>query len=196
MKLYNVILSAILAVILVSCGGEDMDFKEIDREMDNLEWRAERLTSIVETMKSPDMRENRKTFEWHLDEFKSMYSRLENEINDVRGSENDGLYSSSEINDVKGILGDLIDNVNSMIKKTDNVIKGLDLTGAKELKEVAIKFQAESSKYVHELIRLQSALDKLKADTPKSKETDDNSAEEEQITDIDSTKTDINRKTE
>ena len=170
-KRINLILMFVMFFSLFSCG-ENLDFKEIDREMENLEWRIDRLKSVIENMKGSDIIENRKTFQWSVDEFEKMYDRLDNEINDIRSSENDDMYSSSEIIDAGKIISDLSNNANQLINKVDEVMKGLDITGQKEMKEVTSKFRGEASKFVHELDRLNSAVSKLKSDK-KETEADD-----------------------
>ncbi len=172
-KILLLILAAGITALLYACGS-DPKLKEIDRGMEEISRRLDRMSTVVGNLNSKEIKEQKELFDWHMEEFESQLKRLKTEYDDVKATDKDGNFDAKEVKDVIDIAGTMKSDADKFLGKTDEVIKMLDVAGPKDMKEECLKLKEETVKFSDEINRLNDSFARLikPADTETGKQED------------------------
>lgn len=168
MKKTLLFLFAASFLYLVSCGANP-DFTEIGRSMDDITRRIDRMKTIADGMKGKDIESYKKTFLWNIEEFETMMTRLTQELDDIKKSEKDGLYSGAQIVDFRDIIDRLRTDADKLSNTAEDAVKFMNMSGIKAMETEAANFLSELKKYRSELGKISQLVSQLKSDSPLKK---------------------------
>jgi hypothetical protein len=163
----------IIITLLFSCG-RNTDFTEIDRSMDDLNRRIDRMKTVAEGLNGKDIENYKKSFLWNVDEFESSYKRLSQELDDIKKTGNEGVYSGIQINDFRYVIDRLVTDADKLVKSADDAVKFMNMSGLKDIESQASSFVNELQKFKSELSRINHLVTQLKSDAPLNKTEDVN----------------------
>ncbi len=155
-------LAAIIAGVLVSCGG-DRRIDELERSYEQVEWRMDRIHSLMKIIKKSEFKDQAKEFEWNLSEIEKNSSRLGKELDDVYNSKNEAdEFSNSEIDDAVITLDQLEEDTNQLIAEVSQLKSKLTREGSPEDYKNIERLENELKSVTTELGRMRNNLENLK----------------------------------
>lgn len=168
----TILFELVLALVfLFACGG-NADFTEIDRSMDDLNRRIDRMKTVAEGLNGKDIENYKKSFLWNVDEFESSYKRLAQELDDIKKSGNEDVYSGIQINDFRYVIDRLSSDADKLGKSADDAVKYMNMSGLKDIESQASNFVNELQKFKSELSRIKHLVSQLNSDVPLNKTED------------------------
>ncbi len=171
MKKNLLLILTIALTMLISCG-KNPNFTEIGRSMEDIGRRIDRMKSVAEGLKGKDIESYKKTFLWNIEEFETMMTRLEQELEDIKSSEKDGVYSGTQIVDFRDIIDRLRADADKLAGPAEDAVKFMNMSGIKEMETEAANFLSELKKFRSELSKISQLVGQLKSDVP-IKKTDE-----------------------
>lgn len=165
MKTFTIIIATVFAVLIASCSC-NRQFDEIDRSIEQLNWRLERLDESLD--KAADIDESMKEYRWFITEFQENVDRLEKEIDDVKESKNDaGKFSAAEISEALNIIAKMnVDAFRTLRRANEQSVEMQGKQGSGGVVFELTKFVGEIEMYQFELKKLRKSLKKLPMDNP------------------------------
>ncbi|MFP4369633.1 MAG: hypothetical protein ACLFR2_08640 [Candidatus Kapaibacterium sp.] len=157
MKKFSMALFVILTVLFVSCGDNEQK-EEIERSMEQLLWRLERLEEITDNPRhAKEFIESQK---WYVEELNNSTKRLMKELNDIFDAEGES-YSEKEVGEALGIVYTLTGESETLIENTGNHLDQYQGEGTADIQNELSMLLNESKKFKLELDRLKGQLNNL-----------------------------------